>query len=50
MNLSAIRYTLIFDLRFNGSGYSEAWVAAIPEPTTLLLLGLGAAIAVRKQK
>ena len=34
----------------NPDGYNEAWVATIPEPATLLLLGLGAMMLRRKRK
>jgi hypothetical protein len=34
--------------RINLDGYSEGWVATTPEPSTLLLLGLGAVMLRRK--
>lgn len=33
----------------NPDGYNEAWVAVIPEPATLLLLGFGAVILRKKR-
>ena len=33
----------------NPNGYEEAWIATVPEPATLLLLGLGAVMLRRKR-
>ena len=33
----------------NPDGYTEAWVATVPEPSTLLLLGFGAVMLRRKR-
>ena len=35
---------------YNPSGHTEAWVATIPEPATLLLLGLGGLALLRKHR
>lgn len=35
---------------YNPDGYDEAWIATIPEPTTLLLLGFGGLALRRKRR
>jgi len=35
---------------FNASGQYEAWVATIPEPTTLILLGVGSVVLVTRRR
>ncbi len=32
----------------NPDGYTEAWIATVPEPATLLLLGLGVVMSRKK--